>query len=483
MSSTLLADGGRVEPLAPGQVVGGRYRIEEKVGAGGMGVVYRARDLKLERAVAFKVLNHLAAQSPGMPERFLREARAAARIKHPGVVDVYDVVECGPLICIAMEWLRGQDLSRRVKRAPLGVLDALDLGIELAEAVAAAHAEGIIHRDLKPENIFLAEEGARVVLKVLDFGIAKLANAAPGTPRLTETDQIFGTRLYMSPEQLRGLPVDERTDVFAMGAVLYEVLAGRPAFAALEPPGSTAQPQGKAAARRQSQEPLGLQRPDVPGSFIQLIDDAMAPDVDRRVPSARALADCLRSIRRALPTSEAATVSSTPLAPTTASARRRSPWRWLLLPALAAAVVMIILVRSKLRLQRPATIATSTAVEPSATGEPTVSPPTAPASQPVRFESQPPGAEIRLETDGQPGSRCRAPCTLTLAAKTHQLVAELRGHRRLVQSLSPPLPEVVRLSLERAARAGAGVAGRRSPPTGSAQPEGLPAPPPIEERP
>ena len=208
----------------------GPYEIYSAVGAGGMGEVYRARDHRLGRDVALKVLPAAFSYDPERLRRFEQEARAAAALNHPNILVVYDVGTESGAPYIVSELLEGETLRTRLCEAPLPVRRAIDCATQIARGLAAAHAKGILHRDLKPENIFLTRDGQ---VKILDFGLAKLVNPEPSSAdtALTDSGRVVGTVGYTSPEQIRGKPADTRSDLFSLGAVLYEMLTGQRAFA------------------------------------------------------------------------------------------------------------------------------------------------------------------------------------------------------------------------------------------------------------
>ena len=211
------------------------YKVLEEIGRGGMGVVYRALDTSLGREVALKVLSSAAGREPEQERRLKQEARAAASLAHPAVSVVYEIDEAEGATFIAMELVRGRPLAVLLAGAPLEPARALDIAIEVAEGLAEAHSRGVVHRDLKPKNVMLTESGH---VKIIDFGLAKLLRPRPpfesgaDTPPWGDTDpgRILGTAAYMSPEQVRGTEVDARSDLFAFGALLYEMLSGEPAF-------------------------------------------------------------------------------------------------------------------------------------------------------------------------------------------------------------------------------------------------------------
>jgi eukaryotic-like serine/threonine-protein kinase len=211
------------------------YQILEKIGEGGMGVVYKVRDTHLDRFVAIKVLPPERIADPERKRRFVQEAKAASALNHPNIVHIYDIDQQDGVDYIAMEYVEGKTLGQLIGRKGLKMNEALKYGVQIADALGRAHAGGIIHRDLKPGNIMVDEHG---LVKVLDFGLAKLTEAAPPdedestrTVRpTTEEGTIVGTVAYMSPEQAEGKRLDARSDIFSFGAVLYEMLSGSRAF-------------------------------------------------------------------------------------------------------------------------------------------------------------------------------------------------------------------------------------------------------------
>jgi serine/threonine protein kinase len=213
----------------------GPYVIETRLGAGGMGEVYRAKDKRLRRTVALKVLAPQLAHTPGLRQRLEREAEMISSLNHPHICTLYDIGRQGEIDYLVMEFLEGESLAERLARKPLALDETLHIAIELTDALDAAHRQGVIHRDLKPGNIMLTKSGA----KLMDFGLAKVKVTEAGsgltagptqTTPLTGEGTILGTLQYMAPEQLDGKEADGRTDIFALGAVIYEMATGRKAF-------------------------------------------------------------------------------------------------------------------------------------------------------------------------------------------------------------------------------------------------------------
>jgi len=288
-------------PLTTGSRLG-PYEILAPLGAGGMGEVYRARDSRLGREVAIKVIPEAFAKDPDRLARFEREARSASALSDPHIVVVHDVGEENGIRYFASELVEGPDLRAIIDRGSMGIRRILDLGAQIAEGLAAAHEKGILHRDLKPENILVSNDR---LAKIADFGLAKIADATRSdlsqTPTAaaesTGTGIIMGTVSYMSPEQARGAVVDHRSDQFALGAILYEMAAGRKAFA--RPTAA----ETMTAILREEPEPLATAAPACPAPLRWIVERLLAKEPHDRYDSTRDLARELASVRDHLSTS------------------------------------------------------------------------------------------------------------------------------------------------------------------------------------
>lgn len=316
----------------------GRYRIVRPLGHGGMGLLYLAADPKLDRQLAIKLI-----QGDGdaeTRERFAREARAAARLRHPNIVTVFDVGEQDGRPFIAMEFIEGRTLAAIIRDGDVPLARRLELIDALCDGLGFAHRAGVVHRDIKPANLMLGADG---VLKILDFGIARLAHSTA----LTQSGQISGTLNYMSPEQLAGRPIDHRSDIFAVGAVSYELLSGRPAFSGSLLDGLYNRIVNEPVA------PLALQPHTADAELTPIIGRALAKDPTARYQDLAAMRDDLRRARSRLPVArddapaplhaaadvETFRAKTPPAAATTIRLAPRQAARWRV--AAAAAVAMV----------------------------------------------------------------------------------------------------------------------------------------------
>ena len=338
----------------------GHYRILRELGRGGMGIVYLAADTRLEREVALKVLSATSDADSEASRRFLREAKVASAVTHPNIVPVYDVGETRECLYIAMEYVAGETLSKRLSGGRLSVEQCIRIGRQMSEALDAAHARGIIHRDIKPGNVMLAPEGH---VKVLDFGLAR-RETIPAAEKegvatqtlITQEHRIVGTLSYMSPEQLAGRRVDARSDIFSLGATLYEALTGRRPFDG----GSTPEVIGRIL--HAEPEALVNLNAEVPPQLDLVIRKCLEKDPARRYQTARELRIDLENLERGIP---GGSLVSQDVRPQQARTRRRAL-------ILAAVCVLVLAAAAGWLWLRPARSFDSVAVLPflNATGDP-----------------------------------------------------------------------------------------------------------------
>ena len=256
----------------------GSYQIFSLLGAGGMGVVYKARDTRLKRSVAIKVLPADSVSDPERKRRFIQEARAASALNHPNIITIYDIGSEGGIDFVVMEYVAGKTLDQLIPRKGMRLNETLKLAVQMADALAKAHSAGIVHRDLKPGNVMVTEAG---LVKVLDFGLAKLTEVRRATKERrarrepqTETGTIVGTVSYMSPEQAEGKKIDARSDIFSFGAVLYEMVTGQKAFQ------GDSKMSTLAAILKQEPKPISQVIPGIPRELEKIINRCLRKNRD-----------------------------------------------------------------------------------------------------------------------------------------------------------------------------------------------------------
>ena len=391
-----------------GKVVGGVYRIRERIASGGMGVVYLAEHLHIGRKFALKLLTKAVAQNPTAIERLKQEAIAASSIEHDNIVEIvsFDTTPEGEVF-IVMELLRGTDLAGLLeKHGALPVDRAIPIAIQICRAVGAAHAAGIIHRDLKPENVFVTQKGDRDFVKVLDFGISKVKDAEVEAVRMTKTGQLVGTPLYMSPEQARGeTEVDKRADIYSLGVMIYEMLAGETPFLG-ENYFQLLWKHTHETPVPPSQTPSGGH---VPPALETTILRALSKTRDERFQSMeeleRALLAACPGLEAPPAFTSAARTHSLPTEPMVAPPRRKRAWvGWAAgLGAIALAVAVWAGTRGgEATAQGPRrtnrSTNTSTSTDPSTSASASTSAPVA-AQIVLRFESE--GGPVQIRRDGE----------------------------------------------------------------------------------
>jgi serine/threonine protein kinase/Tol biopolymer transport system component len=315
------------------------YLIQDRLGAGGMGIVYGALDSRLDRRVAIKVLPSAALSSADRKRRFAQEAKAASALNHPNIVTIYEInngeVDGEPVHYIAMELVPGETLDRVIGHKGLRVRDALKFAIQIADALAAAHAAGVLHRDLKPSNVMVTPQG---VVKLLDFGLAKLAEPADADPYadtlhdegapLTEEGTVLGTVAYMSPEQAEGAKMDGRSDIFSFGSLLHEMITGRQTFS------GRSKLSALSAILHQDPQPLSEVVPGVPLELDKIVGRCLKKDPDRRWQFMADLKVALEELQQELESSQISTVK-----PMASKSGVSTPWRRLALGVLVGALV------------------------------------------------------------------------------------------------------------------------------------------------
>lgn len=312
-----------------GQLVG-HYRVLEKIGAGGMGEVFRARDERLGRDVALKLIRPASSDNPDHLRRFEQEARAAAALNHPNILAIFDVGFDGSIPYIVSELLEGKTLRERLNEGAIPVRQATAYGLQVAQGLIAAHERHIVHRDLKPENIFITHDDR---IKILDFGVAKLQvaldqdRAVESMTTVTKHGAVIGTVAYMSPEQLRAKPVDHRSDIFSFGAMLYEMLTARRAFR-----GET-EVDTMTAVLREEPPAANLQNAAIPSAYQEIIRHCVEKEPDNRFQSSKDLAFALHSLSGSGPVQ---------FLPHESRTHKKSGIAWLLAGVMALALVIVL---------------------------------------------------------------------------------------------------------------------------------------------
>jgi len=406
----------------------GEYEIQDQIGEGAMGTVYSAVHPVIGKRVAIKVLKPELCANQGTIDRFVHEAQAVNQIGHPNIVDVFSLGELPDgRAYMVMEWLRGEDLKSKLARGPVSVPDACDILDGIARALEAAHAKQIVHRDLKPDNVFLHQvDNGPMMVKLLDFGIAKLVRVSPGTEK-TQTGNMLGTPRYISPEQARGVQVDYRSDIYSLGVMAYEMLAGRPPFK-----GETAM--DIVVQHLNEPAPALGQFTKVPKSLEQCVMAMLEKD-----PALRPTLDEVRAIlldptRRLTPM---------PTRMTPAALKRPTRWPYVLLALVAAGGLGVLswkLVADRAKESKPAPVAIPTEAPTPAVPTPTPPAPAgsdvAPASTVGTLVVSVSGSkDAVIAVDGEEKAR-GASLKVELEAGDHELTVKPPGRPPITQTIA-----------------------------------------------
>ncbi len=414
-----------------GTVLSGRYRLESKLGSGGMSTVYLARDGTLERWVAVKVMHREMSDQPDQIERFRREARAVAQLSHPNVVAVIDAGEDGGHPYIVFEYVDGETLKQRIERVgPLPVDESTAYAIEIGRGLSAAHARRLVHRDVKPQNVLIDSEGRA---KVTDFGIARSLEA----DGLTQTGRVLGTTDYVSPEQAMGRGVDARTDVYSLGVLLYEMLTGEVPFTAETVVG---------VAMKHVNEPMPdvqKRRPEVSSALASVVERATAKEPKKRYPD---MASCLADLEAALEVEVARAGGSHGEATTVLGTVPKKRRKILTTRRVSAAGVFIVLAATAAALL--ITALTGKKESPSPSPAPTGTPVKIAGTQ--SFDPPPGGGDendelLKLAIDGNPGTGW---VTETYQAPTTEAAVGKPGVGMIVTTAEPVAARTMRIRSE-----------------------------------
>ena len=435
------------DPGIEGLVLAGRYRILRRLGQGGMATVYAAEHAEIGRPCAIKVLSPAYASDPESVERFLREARASSKIRHPNVIEIFDFGRSDGLVFFVMELLDGEDLLSRIeRRGHLPWAEAQGIFLQVCEALAAAHKLGIVHRDLKPENCFCTTNAAGAELvKVLDFGIAKVNSSSIGQG-LTQAGRVFGTPAYMSPEQAEGAEVDHRTDIYSLGVTMYQALTGSVPFTSDTPLGFLKQHLYAVPRAPRALAP----RAEIPLEVEAIVLKALQKDPSLRFQTMAELGEALRDVGTGR--GPVKVVAEDLREPETfvgkvmgfqPEARSR---RWLLLAGLAAGLALVAGLTALRGDAEPAPPPDPPPPAPVAVAQPPEPPPPPPVR--LRFESATP-AEVLDATTREVLGRTGEDLTLPRSSSSRQLLLQAAGYEDLQHAITPDHDQTLKVELVR----------------------------------